>query len=232
MPVGYPDWQRVQYASGGLIGHISGTFTTAQVVGPINVQSWNQLLVEGRWGAGDNYTVDAQWFSDNGVTLLPPTTQACFSSFSAMPWGVPVLGPFVELTINPVAGTAFANTSVYVYGSSPIYTPGALKDSSLASDNFTQVAAANTNYNQGLIQWYNGRMMVDAFTSAGGPCTVELDYFDPRISGYRRFWQASVPASGQMNPNVVQIPPYPVQLIIQNGGTAQTVNVNLTPIVD
>ena len=230
--VGYQDWQRVQYSSGYAIGTVHAPVTGTSFFGPYNVQNWNSVIAFlFNFSNSETYAFDFIFYDDQALTTTLGVLTYVVTNGQAPVICVPCSGPWLEIRVRTQIGGDPSPLTINLSGSMNILRPEYLNP---INDTFlTQSIAylANTNTQTRLSSWYNGGVLVDAYSNLGGPAFVKLEFARFGSGAWIEF--ATVPAPAEASATAIRfsLPPCPVRASVFNGGTAQSITVNVTPVI-
>lgn len=226
---GYPDWQRVQYASGSLIDSGNTVLSSVYNSPLINVQNWNQIVFNMFDDDNGFHYVDVNWYATAGAGITVATSEFGFPQYPGGIWVTTVKAPYMQYTITPDTGSHTFGTVWNIYGSVPQFTTYQTKGAGWQNMSFSQALAANATFTSSIRPWYEGEVLLNATASAGGACKGDIYYHDPNGNFDQHFYSFNVPASGNLVPNKIWLPPYHTKVKLSNGASAQTVAVEMIP---
>ncbi len=228
---GYQDWERVNLASGYQLVNVNEAFAANTNLGAGNVQAWpfiNFSMIT-PYGS-DAYTINFVWTTNATYTSVifeqSFTVQSeCYTAFS-----IPVLGPFLQIQVQPQAGGNATAVALTAYGAAQYASPFSfgLFDAPLISISIPFTASqVNTYY---VYHTYPGSALLTCDSSVSQTMSVESDYYDIGSNAWYRYYKASGNFSTNPLAFVIPLPGTQVRIAITNGAAGANINAALTAI--
>jgi hypothetical protein len=227
-PTGYTDWQRVNYANGQLLFNINAFVKVARTDGPFNVQAWNSVAVQlFTLGTSDSYKVDLNWYADaaKAVQLATDTVLIGQDYLAQIP--IPVLGPYLFVTITPKAGNNASIVQFSFYGQSQTPTEfdmGSFDQPFLASVTAYAINAALIFQTTAI---YSGNAYLNAQAGSVNTCDIAVQYYDWTTNAFITYLDFTAVTNTNKVNQLIPMMATPTQIVVTNGGTAQSIRFGL-----
>lgn len=142
---------------------------------------------------------------------------------------LPTKGRNIALSYSTVGAVPSLGTRYGIEGLSHEVTKYQAKAnaSALLSQNVNM--AANSTQRVSTNYWYEGPVMVTVSSHLGGPATCALEQFDAFTANWLEYSRFQVVNDSASVPFNMHLAPEPARFNIMNGGTAQTVQINVIP---
>lgn len=224
---GYQDWGRYNVPSAdNIISEAPGPQTFW--FGPTaDCSSWTwALLTMDTDSPGNFYSVTVSWTGYTSSLENLTQDSICVGGSEHISYAVPVKGRTVQLQYQLLTG---APTSGVTYGIAGLSHPMGKYDARqnfaiLASTNLNMVANSQQTVNFGF--WYEGPITLTVSSHLGGPATAALQQYDRITNAWLEVGRFQVVNDSASIPFYISLIPSPARLVVMNGGTAQTVQVN------
>jgi hypothetical protein len=224
---GYQDWGRYNVPSAdNIISEAPGP--QSFWFGPsADCSPWTwALLTMDTDGPNNIYSVTVSWAGYTSSLENLTQDSICVGPSSHISYAVPVKGRTVQLQYQLLFGSA---TSGITYGIAGLSHPISKYD---ARQNFAVLVSTNLNMiansqaTVGFAFWYEGPITLTISSHLGGPATVALQQYDRITNAWLEVGRFQVANDSASLPFYISLLPAPARLIVMNGGTAQTIQVN------
>lgn len=227
--VGYPDWERVQREGGDLVAIIKQPISAVDTFGPFNVQQWKAIRLQAACaGSTDFYQIELQWYDTVTLSNRLSSQDLYITSNLVLPISVPIQGPYLQIVITPSTGTSSSIVTISFTGirATPTlwlmeaYSSPLVNDSSAYAANATKLFGASLYY---------GNAMLHISPDAGAISLIQIKFLSPATITFVLAMQWRSIALGVPLHVNISLPTAPVEILVTNGATAQTIITTLMP---
>lgn len=168
------------------------------------------------------------------VTGSPPGLHGMFTKIVAGPGDqgsvrIPLLDDVAQFSVSILAGSSTPLLDWQVRGVSGWPSNWSQYGGTPRINAATSILAANGSDTIAPGQWYAGRVQMTVTSDTGGPAWVQMRYWDYTNMAFTDFAYFGVSNRTTGVPIELTFPSAPVQIVIHNGATAQTVTTIVVP---
>jgi hypothetical protein len=228
---GYQDWQRVAFQSGQSILNLKQAFTVGFTSASFPVSAWQYVQAFMQCPAGsDYYQVIFGWYADPQSTNLLASNSLVVGPGNILQLPVAVQGPYLVIFVTPHTGANAQVITMSFYGASArnsqfdmaSYSGPLMFDQSAYAINQQKIFV--------LSNLYYGRGSLEVAVNAANPAKAALQYLFFSGAFYTGLETWGDLAVNLIIHQEVFLPAAPAQIVITNGGVAQTITTTLHPM--
>lgn len=232
MPLtGYQDWQRVNYLGGFNLLNVFTAVTVNTSFGPFNVQAWSSIQANlFAPGGADHYQVRFSFWADAAQTTLLATPFEIIAPNSLSSIPIPVQGPYMTVIVNPKVGGNATAVAFTFYGVTYSDTPFqvGLFSTPFITDNSAYAINGAKTFTVTAI--YAGRVHFECKVQSANPAKARLEYYDFGSGTFIPYIRFGDIASNITLTEELPLVAGPVQIVVTNGGVAQSIFTSMTPL--
>lgn len=224
---GYQDWGRYNVPSADNIFSEAPGPQTFWFGPTIDCSPWSWVMLSlANNDAGVFLNITLSWGGYTSAIEDLISETICVGGSTIAVYVTPTRGRTVQVQYQALTGVPTTGVTYIIGGLSHAVNKYDVRQNAtiLASTNLTMVANSSQTVN--MQYWYEGPITLTVSSHLGGPATVALQQYDRFTNAWVECGRYQVVNDSASLPFNISLFPAPARLIIMNGGTAQTVQVN------
>lgn len=175
------------------------------------------------------FSIDPGYTYSGGGTPSSGTSPIVFGPSQVGQVLFPVLAPLMDIQSTLLTGTIVSGANgnpIGITGHPTLYDVRA-KKTALVRDSSAYIANQAKTFAMGY--WYEGHVLVTCTSNQSGLSAVDMQYYDASALAFKTFATLPVLVNTTGAPIRMNFPPAPVQAVVMNAGTAQTIEFYVEP---